>query len=302
MISMGLVDSKWSLTPRDPRVPPWSVAPYAEWEKQRMAVYAAQIDRMDQGIGSILAKVREMGIEEKTLILFLSDNGGNYEELPLGMHALFIPNETRDGRLVRAGNTPAVLPGADDTYESYGIPWGNVSNTPFKLYKHFAHEGGISTPLIAYWPAVIKQGNQLTHQIRHVFDVMATCLDAAAVTYPGTFQGREIIPLEGKSLLPLFQGQQSEGHEAIYWEHEGNSAVRQGKWKLVSRYPEYWELHDMEADRTEQHNLADAYPGRVREMAGLYDVWAKRVGVKPWPLPGMRPETGGYSAPDYLKR
>jgi arylsulfatase len=117
--------------------------------------------------------------------------------------------------------------------------------------------------------------------------------------------GRERLTgslLERKSLLPLLQGQQREGHEAIYWEHDGNSAVRQGKWKLVSCYPEYWEPHEMEADRTEQHNLADAYPGRVREMAGLLDVWAKRVGVKPWPLPGMKPETGGYSAPDYLKR
>jgi arylsulfatase A-like enzyme len=299
MIEMGIVDKQWPLSARDPRVPPWELAPYKDWEALRMAVYAAQIDRMDRGVGTILAKVKDLGLEENTLILFLADNGGNYEELtPLWGYPLFIPHATRDGRLVRVGNDPSVLPGPEDTYQSYGIPWANASNTPFRLYKHFAHEGGIATPLIACWPAVITQGNTLTHQVGHVMDVMATCLDLAGAPYPKTYAGREITPLEGKSLLPIFQGHEREPHEAIYWEHEGNSAVRQGKWKLVSKYPDYWELHDMEADRTELHDLAAQDPARVKQMAAQYEQWAKRVGVRPWPLPGMRPS----EVPEYLRR
>jgi arylsulfatase A-like enzyme len=299
MIGLGLVDKRWPLSLRDPRVPPWDLAPYKEWEARRMAVYAAQIDRMDRGIGSILAKVKELGLEANTLILFLSDNGGNYEEAALGWKRwLFIPHETGDGRWVRLGNDPSVMPGPADTYQSYGIPWGNASNTPFRLYKHFAHEGGIATPLIAYWPAVITSRNALTDQVGHVMDVMATCLEVAGVPYPQTYAGREITPLEGKSLLPIFQGKQREPHEMICWEHEGNSAVRQGKWKLVSCHPDYWELHDMEADRTELNDLADQQPERVREMAALYERWAKRLGVEPWPLRGQ----GADEVPAYLRR
>jgi arylsulfatase A-like enzyme len=299
MIEMGIVDKRWPLSSRDPRVPPWELAPYKDWEALRMAVYAAQIDRMDRGVGAILAKIKDLGLEGNTLVLFLSDNGGNYEEItPRWNPSLFIPHATRDGRLVHVGNDPSVPPGPDDTYQSYGIPWANASNTPFRLYKHFAHEGGIAAPLIAYWPAVITQRNILTHQVGHVMDVMATCLDVAGAPYPKTYGGREITALEGNSLLPIFQGHERQPHEAIYWEHEGNSAVRKGKWKLVSKYPDYWELHDMEADRTEQRDLAAQDPARVKEMAALYERWAKRVGVRPWPLPGMRPS----EVPEYLRR
>ena len=305
MKEMGIVDRKWPLTLRDPRVPPWTLARDKEWEQRRMAVYAAQIDRMDRGIGRMVDKLKERGILDSTLILFLSDNGGNYEELArpetvLAYVPLFIPHETQDGRLVRSGNDPSVMPGGDDTYQSYGIPWGNLSNTPFRLYKHFAHEGGISTPLIAHWPAAIRQAGTLTSQIGHEIDIMATCLDVAGVNYPSTFQGRSIIPLEGKSLVPIFEGKQREGHASIFWEHEGNSAVREGKWKLVSQHPDYWELYDMEEDRTELHNLADQYPERVKDMAARYREWAKRVGVLPWPLPGMDDRPPG--TPGYLRR
>jgi len=305
MLKMGMVEEKWGISSRDPRVPPWDLARYKDWEARRMAVYAAQIDRMDQGIGKILAKLQELGIEKDTLIMFMSDNGGNFEELSGARGAnvevpIHIPHETFDGRLVRVGNDPSVMPGTDDTYQSYGIPWGNVSNTPFRLFKHYAHEGGISTPLVAYWPAMIRQGNTITQQIGHEMDIMATCIDVAGVDYPKTYQGREIIPLEGKTLLPIFQGRHREGHEALFWEHEGNSAVRMGKWKLVSKYPDYWELHDMEADRTELHDLADQDTQRVSEMASLYGEWAKKVGAQPWPLPGVESDVPGI--PKYLRR
>jgi arylsulfatase A-like enzyme len=297
MIEMGVVEERWALSPRDPRVPPWPLAPYKDWESVRMAVYAAQIDRMDQGIGRIMQKVKSLGIEENTLILFLSDNGGNYEEITRAWKGvLFIPHMTRNGRLVKWGNDPLVMPGPDDTYESYGIPWANASNTPFRRYKHFAHEGGIATPLIAHWPAVISKGGSWTRQVGHVMDVMATCLDVAGIEYPKTYRGQEITPLEGKSLAPIFRTGEREGHDAIFWEHEGNSAVRQGKWKLVSQYPDYWELHDMEADRTELHDLAAQDPERIKQMAALYGEWAKRVGVRQWPIEGRS------EVPKYLER
>ncbi len=305
MIKMGLVEKKWGITPRDPRVPPWELAPYKDWEARRMAVYAAQVDRMDQNIGKIIDKLEERNIAENTLILFLSDNGGNYEELAgsggtMPNDPLYQPHETQDGKLMRGGNDPSILPGGADTYASYGIPWGNVSNTPFRQYKHYAHEGGISTPLIAYWPKTIREKNSLTSQVGHEIDLMATCLDIGGVPYPATYNGRQLVPVEGKSLLPVFEGKQRDGHATLCWEHEGNSAVRQGKWKLVSAYPDWWELYDMEADRTEMHNLADQYPDKVKEMAVLYQAWAKRVGVENWPLPGM--SAIPTAAPAYLKR
>lgn len=282
MIRMGLVDPKWPLTPRDPRAPAWKDAPNKEWEAMRMAVYAAQVDRMDQGIGRILAKLRETGAEKNTLVMFLADNGGCAEEINPKWKGRHIPSHTRDGRPVRVGNTPGVMPGPEDTYQSYGIPWANASNTPFRLYKHWVHEGGIATPLIASWPGVIPANNAITHQPGHIIDVMATCVEAGRARYPSEFRGEKIIPLEGRSLMPVFEGGRRPGHSEMFWEHEGNRAVRQGKWKLVSRHPEGWELYDLEADRTELNNLADKYPEKAAELAALYEKWAARAGVVPW--------------------
>ncbi len=282
MIRMGLVDAKWPLTPRDPRAPAWKDAPNKEWEAMRMAVYAAQVDRMDQGIGRILAKLRETGADKNTLIMFLSDNGGCAEEINPKWKGLHIPSHTRDGRPVRVGNTPGVMPGPEDTYQSYGIPWANASNTPFRLYKHWVHEGGIATPFIASWPGFIPANNGITHQPGHIIDVMATCVEAGRARYPSEFRGEKIIPLEGRSLMPIFEGGRRPGHSEMFWEHEGNRAVRQGKWKLVSRHPEKWELYDMEADRTELNNLADKHPEKAAELAALYEKWAARAGVVPW--------------------
>jgi len=282
MIRMGLVDAKWPLTPRDPRAPAWKDAPDKEWQAMRMAVYAAQVDRMDQGVGRILAKLRESGVERDTLVMFLADNGGCAEEVGPKWKGLHIPERTRDGRPVRVGNTPEVMPGPEDTYQSYGIPWANASNTPFRLYKHWVHEGGIATPLVASWPAVIAQNNGVTHQPGHIIDIMATCLDVGRARYPETFRGEKITPLEGRSLRAVLEGGRRPGHEEMYWEHEGNRAIRQGRWKLVSRHPDHWELYDMEADRTELRDLAPANPQKAAELAARYERWAARTGVVPW--------------------
>ena len=262
MKRMGIVDKTWPLTPRDSRAPAWESVKDREMRDLKMAVYAAQIDRMDAGLGRILKKVKELGKEENTLVLFLADNGGCAEEI----------NRGKKG----------VPPGPADSFLSYGLPWANASNTPFRLYKHWVHEGGISTPLVAYWPKVIKKGGAITHEVGHLIDIMATCCDVAGAEYPKIHEGKPITPCEGKSLLPIFQAGRRQGHEAIYWEHEGNRAVRMGKWKLVSRRPGKWELYDMEADRTELEDLAARHPDAVKKMTAVYEAWAKRCGVVPW--------------------
>jgi len=261
MIELGIVDAKWPLTPRDKGVPAWENAKnHDDWDV-RMAVYAAQIDRMDQGIGKVLAQVKAQGAEANTLVLFLADNGGCAEIIDRGK--------------------PGVPAGPADSFLSYGVGWANASNTPFRLYKHWVHEGGIATPLIASWPATIQKPAS-TNQPGHVIDLMATCVDAAGAEYPRTFKDRPITPLEGKSLLPIFLGQTRPGHTAIFWEHEGNRAVRQGKWKLVARHKGDWELYDLEADRTEMANQAAKQPEKVKELAALHEQWAKRANVLPW--------------------
>jgi len=257
MIDMGLVDRRWPLTPRDATAPAWEDAKDPDMLDLRMAVYAAQIDRMDQNIGRVLAQLREMGAEQNTLILFLADNGGCAERIERG--------------------TPGALPGTPDSFSSYGLPWANASNTPFRLYKHWVHEGGISTPLIAHWPGVIRKPGTLTHQPGHIIDIMATCADVAGATYPSN-----VTPLEGRSLLPVFEGRKRHPHPALCWEHEGNRAVRQGDWKLVSRHPSNWELYNLARDRTEMQDLASREPKRVRDMTALYNQWAARCGVVEW--------------------
>lgn len=258
MIQMGLIEPKWPLSPRDERSPAWDDVKNKEAEDLKMAVYAAQIDRMDQGIGKIMDKLQAAGELENTLILFLCDNGGCAEK--------------------RNSGSPDAPLGSEESYLSYGLPWAAVSNTPFRLYKQRVHEGGIASPLIACWPNTIRPG-QITHQPGHVMDIMATCLDIANAKYPETFKGREITPLEGISLLPAFQGRAEEGHDALYWEHMGNRAVRQGKWKLVALDGERWELYDMEADRSELTDLSIDQPEKAAELVDLYNRWAERCGV-----------------------
>ena len=293
-ISLGIVDPKWPLSPRDPRVPAWDKASDKEWEQRRMAVYAAMIDRLDQGIGRILDKVQQAGLSDNTLILFMSDNGGNAEELGR-------PPNTAPG--MKRGNFPNVMPGPADTFESIGIPWGNCANTPFRLYKHYTQEGGISTPFIACWPRVIKPAGRPINAVGHETDLMPTFLDISGATYPASVKAGPLPPLAGESLVPLFAGK-TRNRAPIFWEHEGNRAVHDGKWKLVSRYTEPWELHDMEADRTEMNNLAKAQPERVKAMSKLWDDWANRIGVQPWPMPGTpRGEIGAdLVTPPYLKK
>ena len=287
LVSMGIIDADWKLTDRDRRVPPWTDADHKAWHAHNMAVYAAQVDRMDQGIGRIVDALKQTGRFENTLICFLSDNGGCAEVLSKKWggpnRRAHIQRAVPEGTLLRPGNDPSIETGGPDTFASYGIGWANASNTPFRLYKHWVHEGGIATPLIVHWPAGIEARGELRRQPGHLIDLMPTCLAVAGAEYPKTFDQRPITPLEGKSLIPAFANRPIE-REALFWEHEGNRALRVGKWKLVAKgRAGPWELYDLEADRTETSNLADQQPERVRKMAAMWDEWARRASVLPRP-------------------
>jgi arylsulfatase len=297
---LGLIDPKWELAPQ---AEDWSKVKDKAWEARCMEVYAAMIDNMDQGIGRIVETLRKTNRLDNTLILFLQDNGGCAENMgrqgtkmhpeqpradkpslpamkPDELQRTMVPAQTRDGWPVLMGMK--VLPGPADTFIAYGRGWANVSNTPFREYKHWVHEGGISTPLVAHWPARIKAKGELRHQPGHLIDVLATCADIAGAKYPAEFAGNKITPLEGKSLVPAFDNKPIE-REAIYWEHEGNRAMRAGKWKLVAKGPDGpWELYDLETDRTELHDLAAKQPERVKEMVAKWEAWARRAKVLPW--------------------
>lgn len=269
---MGIISQQEQLSPRNEQVPAWESLSQEEkqvWD-EKMAVYAAMVDRMDQNIGRLRKKLEEMGEEDNTIIMFLSDNGGSYES---------IEGPTFTPEILDASLKPASDPSSFTAYEYSGA---SVSNAPFRKFKRWEHEGGIATPFIAYYPGVIKPGT-VSSQPAHVIDLMATSLDLAGISYPGSYRGKALKPTEGISLKPLLQGQWWQGHQEIFFEHEGNRAVRQGDWKLVSIYPQdSWALYNMKTDRAEQHDLSSAHPEKVKELATLYNAWAKRANVVPF--------------------
>lgn len=302
---LGLIDPGWQLSPQTGQ---WSDVKNREFESRCMEVYAAMVDRMDQGIERIVEELKRQGQFDNTLIFFLQDNGGCAEPMgrggefkprpdkpplppmnPADLQFDMIPKQTRDGFPVRQGY--GVLPGPADTYIGYGRDWANVSNTPFREYKHWVHEGGISTPLIVHWPGGIASGqrNKLVHAPGHLIDIMATCVDVAGAKYPKEVGGENIKPMEGVSLRPAFMGKPLNRPNPIFWEHEGNRAVREGRWKLVAKENKPWELYDMEADRTETNDLAAQRPDKVKELAAKWDAYAARANVLP--LGGWRAQT-----------
>jgi len=272
MLEIGIIESSAKLSPRDEMSMDWETLPDEEkkmWDL-RMAVYAAMIDRLDQNIGKILEKVKEMGEEENTLVIFLSDNGGCHERI-----------KNRGNYLPTTAET-----GTRDSFDAYEYPWANASNTPFRMFKHWVHEGGISTPFIVYYPAKIK-ADQIINQPGHIIDIMPTLLDFAGGTYPEVLNGNEIQPMEGISLVPAFNGRKLKREAPLFWEHEGNRAMRSGDWKLVSAYDysarkfREWELYDLSNDRSELIDLSEQNPELKEKMIGQYNDWCERAGVIP---------------------
>lgn len=299
---LGLLSDEWDVSPQ---AGDWSGVKHPEWEKRCMEAYAAMVDNMDQGIGRIIEELKRQGQLDNTVVFYLQDNGGCAEGMgrqeprqpyrhdlePFTADQLqpkaSPPMQTRGGRAVRQG--PSVMPGPADTYIAYGRNWANVSNTPFREYKHWVHEGGISTPLIVHWPQGIATAhrNRFIDDPAHLIDIMATCVDLAGCEHPSQFAGQSTLPWEGISLRPTFAGEPLNRENPLFWEHEGNRAVRDEGWKLVAKSPRGdWELYDMESDRTEMHNLAEEYPQKASHLARLWDAWAERAHVKPWPWAG----------------
>jgi arylsulfatase A-like enzyme len=304
MKAVGVVNQNAKMSPA---AGDWTTVQDKLWESACMEVYAAMVDQMDQGIGRIVKTLESKGELDNTLIMFMQDNGGCAEAggrkekgprvlradkptLPpiavdLQHYKGSDPKQTRDGYPVRRGHA---MPGPADTYIGYGRNWANVSNTPFREYKHYVHEGGISTPFVAHWPAVIKAKNELRSEPSHLVDLMATCVDAAGAKYPEQFKGKPITPPEGKSLLPVFQGN-SLDREMIFFEHEGNRALRMGDWKLVAKGRAgqddvKWELYNIAVDRSELHDLALQEPDRFEKMKMLWTSKAGNVQAIPWPV------------------
>jgi arylsulfatase A-like enzyme len=287
--------------PSDEASIPWAEEPHQQWQAQRMQAYAAMVDEMDQGIGQILDALKESNIDDNTLVVFLSDNGGSaeghlnntIERTGKPWVSSVIPDKTRDGQPVTAGDFPGLAPGPENTYGSYGVRWASVSNAPFRRHKSWVHEGGIATPMIVSWPASLLTGGAVTQEIGHIIDLMPTFLDVADVEYSVVGNGQHLHSLPGRSLVPILEGNELPGR-SIFWEHEGNRAARRGKWKLVSEFPgtwssfysyqknAQWELYDMSSDRSEQHDLAQANPELVRELSDEYELWADATQVITW--------------------
>ena len=313
MKKLGVISADAELSPLD--VHPWQEEKHPEVEAGRMEVYAAMVDEMDQGVGRIVGALKEGKVFDNTVILFLQDNGGCAEEIgslgktgpwaedvtnlkALGKDEIqteMIPHITRDGKYIMKGE--GIRGGDASTYVSYGKVWANASNTPFREYKHWVHEGGISTPLIVHYPDGLNGQGRLSSFPGHIIDIMPTIVELTGASYPTEVGGHPIQPMEGISLVPLFQDEPLERGKALCWEHEMNRAVRLGKWKLVSKgellnggYGTWkndrqgpWELYDIEKDRSELHDLSEQFPEKVQEMAAIWDEYAERIHVFPAP-------------------
>ncbi len=303
-IAAGVLDAKWKLSKPGANWENWK---NKKWDIRNMEVYAAMVDRMDQGIGWIVDELKKNDALKNTLIIYLQDNGGcaegfgrrsNAEKIkgvkfkPLGRDGLqtkiWPPMQTRDGRPVRTG--PEVMAGGEDTFIGYGVGWANVSNTPFRGYKHDGWEGGISTPLIMHWPAGTKRDavHSVNNDPCHLIDIMPTLVELAGAKYPKTFAEEKIKPMEGVSLRPVFSKQSIQRRAPLGFEHHGNLALRDGRWKIVSIYRKNqkrkWQLFDMEADRTETNDLSGAHPDKLKDLVDKWQTWADRVGVQKWPF------------------
>ncbi|MCO6044824.1 arylsulfatase [Aeoliella sp. ICT_H6.2] len=275
-IELGLIDPQWKLSQRTNSIPAWDSLDEAKQDEMdlKMAIYAAMVDRIDQNMGKLTDYLTQHDLLNNTLIIFLSDNGACAEGGILGRGEFY--------DVERRNQQPA---------NSYGEAWANASCTPFRLYKHFAHEGGTSTPFFMHWPAGIKRQNDWYTTPGQLVDVMPTILDVAGAEYPTEYEGHEIPPGSGVSLRPAFQGSRLERSAPICIEHENNAFLRDGKWKLVGRgvagrqgvREDRWQLYDMQADRTETNNLADEMPEKVNELAAIWEAWAKDAKVYPKP-------------------
>jgi arylsulfatase len=300
LLKLGLLSQGTKLSPRDEQVPAWQKEPNQAWQQHRMEVYAAMMAHVDQSIQSVIAVLKDKKQLDNTYIFFLSDNGASpeghlnntVERLGTSWNSAVIPKTTPQGKEVTSGDWINQAIGGADTYGSYGIKWANLSNTPFRNHKTWLHEGGITAPLIVVGPNIVAKS--LSHQAVHLIDFMPTILNFAQASYPKNYQGEAIEPLSGIDFSSVLIQQKTLPERSLFWEHEGNRAIRKGDWKLVSEYPGtwssvrayptkgQWELYNMANDRTELTNLAKAHPDKVAAMSKAWQQWANSVGVVDW--------------------
>ncbi len=280
--ALGLLNC--DLSPQDPVALKWdtlSETEKDEWDA-RMATHAAMIYRIDVGVGRIVDQLKQMNVMDNTLIFVLSDNGASAEYIVRG-----------------DGHQPGAAPGSRESYRCLEVSWSNASNTPFKEHKMWTYEGGISTPLIAHWPAGIKKPNRQTEHVGHVIDLLPTILDVADAEYPRTYQNNPTLSPTGLSFANLFINEKQKQHEFLFWEHTGNLALRSGDWKIVASEGQPWELYNLKQDRSELHNLASEKPKLMLDLVYRWQKYADKIGVVEW---GTFPQSRRKHTPDYKKK
>lgn len=262
-LKLGIIDEKVALSDRPDYIPAWEdlTADENQWEQDRMEAFAAMVDCVDQNVGRLIGHLKAKGVYENTLIMLCSDNGG-------------CPFDRTRGKELK--------PWDSDSYWCYDVGWAHASNTPFRWYKQNQHEGGISSPLIAHWPAGLKQhAGTIQQQPGHLVDLLPTCVDAADGTYPSEYDEKPTTPIQGKSLLPVLQGRKRDAHDYLYFQFSNNRAIRQGDWKAVSARGGRWELYDLANDRSELNDLADAKSGRLNQLKKLWHDVAENIDQAP---------------------
>jgi len=265
---LGIIDADFKISQKNEDIYNWSKLSYDQkqlWAK-KMEVYAAMVDRLDQGVGKVLEQLKKLKIDDNTLIVFISDNGAPAEDLV----------KWHDGAIRNSGPV-----GTIGSYESQSKNWSYASNTTFRDFKDYVYEGGISSPFIAWLPGKIKAGT-IAKGTGHIIDIAPTFYELAGAKYPQKYKNITPNELVGKSLLPVLLGEQTEVQrtEPLFWERAGNRAVRLGKWKLESHYPSYaWELYNVETDRGETKNVAAQNHDIVSQLSQKYFEWANKTGV-----------------------
>lgn len=283
MIEKGLIDpSKTKLSARMDNDVSWEDNPDKDWDAQAMAVHAAMVDRMDQGIGRMIQALERNGQLENTLIIFLSDNGASPENAMKYGPGFDRPGQTRDGKTIAYPTDKKIMPGPQTTFTSIGDRWANVVNTPYRFAKASSYEGGVRTPLITYWPNGIKNKGAVSRTMGHVMDFMATFVQVANTTYPATFNGNAVKPTTGLSLVPSFSQNDSKGHHVLFNEHFGAKYVRDGEWKLVAQpNNQPWKLYKINDDETEMNDLTVQHPEIVKRLQNSWQQWANSHNVFP---------------------
>ncbi len=276
MVEIGLIDSVTYKLPENSSGKKWADCEKKDYEAACMSVHAAMIDRVDQGVGQIIQKLKETGQYENTLIFVLSDNGASYERgYPPGFDR---PGFTRDSTIIEYNSDH---PGAETTWDYLGNAWASASNTPFRFWKKESYEGGSATPFIVHWPKGLKgKENTINRGVTHVIDILPTCLELSKSSYPKMINGEKTIPPSGKSLLPLLYGKTKAIHDTLYWEHEGGRAIRVGDWKMSALPKGNWELFDLAKDHTETVDLSQQFPEKVKQLDEAWQAWTEKVGAK----------------------